>query len=814
MDATLWDQPLPDFAAAHPGLTSAQAAAGASHATAAGASRRTARLLLRQFTSPIVLILVAATIISIAVDDPVDGAIILVIILASGLLGFVQERRADDIMLGLVQQVRIHADVLRDGREVEVPLEDVVAGDVVVLRAGDIVPADIRLTTSLNLLVDESSITGEYVGVEKTPERGPADATLPTNGVFYGSHVVSGEGRGVAVAVGPQTRFGSLLQHLQSSDVTTRFEREMTRFGVMLTRVMLGMVAVILVVNVVLQRPFTESLMFALALAVGITPQLLPAIVAVSLSVGARQLAREAVLVKRLDAIEDIGGMTVLCCDKTGTLTRGVVDLDRAVNLTGADDPEVLRLAAVNAALQQGYPNAMDEAIGRVAGPVGDVVAVAEVPYDFQRRCLSVLADIDGERLLVTKGAVASVLDRCEDTPVEAQRLFRDFSAQGLRTIAVATKRMLDAETASPADESGLTLVGFLTFDDPATPTARDAIRRLRAMNVEVCLITGDSAGVAQSVAASVGLPANPAVTGERVAAMPDAELSDVVRSARVFAQVDPVEKERIVQALRGIGHTVGFLGDGINDAAALRAADVGISVDTAADVSKHAAALVILSKNLDVVADGIRLGRRTFANTLKYIRVTISANFGNVMSMVVASVFLPFLPMLPAQILLLNLLSDGPAMTIATDRVDPEQEATPRVWSTRDLRHFMIVFGLLSSAFDIGAFAILRLGLHAGPATFHTAWFVLSLMTELVALLVLRTGQSALRSRPSRALAWACLAIGAFGVALPFLPLASRIGMVPLSAALVLTIAILSGLYVGANEIAKRVWQRRRSWV
>lgn len=828
MGSTVWDstpaEVLSATGSSAAGLSTADVSDPARRAAAAmgqGSSHRsTWRLLARQFASPIILILLAATVISMMVDDPVDGAIILTIILASGLLGFVQERRADAVMLALLRRVRIHADVLRDGHPDEVTVEDVVRGDVVLLRAGDVVPADLFLLQSTNLLVDESSVTGESAAVEKG---GGATGTLPGNAVFYGTHVVSGEGRGVAVAVGRDTRFGALVGRLESADVTTRFEKEMTRFGLMLARVMLLLVAAIVVIDAALQRPFVESLLFALALAVGITPQLLPAIVVVSLSIGARQLAQESVLVKRLDAIEDVGGMTMLCSDKTGTLTAGSVRLDQALDVAGEASDDVLRLGAVNASLQRGYPNGMDLAIRAASPDIGDVLAVDEIPYDFQRRRLSVLADVDGQRLLIVKGAVASVLPACtsvdnrEESMAgvagQAQELFERLSAEGFRVLAVATRPMPGREHATLTDEVDLTLRGFLAFQDPPTADAADAIARLQDLGVEVCLVTGDNEHVARAVASAVGLDTTGHLTGERIEQLAAAELADAARTTRVFAQVDPLQKERIVRALRDAGQTVGFLGDGINDAAALRSADVGISVDNAADVSKHAASLVIMTKDLHVVADAVTLGRRTFANTLKYIRVTVSANFGNVLSMVVAAIFLPFLPMLPVQILLLNLLSDVPAITIATDRVDADQVRTPRVWQSRDIARFMVVFGLVSSVFDISVFLILRLGFDAGASQFHTTWFVLSLLTELVALLVLRTSRPAWRSHPARSLLVASGLVAAGGLGLPFLPFAGYLGLIPLPLTLVVLVLGLCAAYAIANEATKRIWQARWQW-
>lgn len=819
----VWTLPIPALLEAldttDGGLRSADAAARHPQAVA----RRRVRpawwpLLIRQFTSPMVIVLAVATAISITLGNVLDGLIILVMIVASGLLGFVQERRASALMESLLARVRVHADVLRDGRAVEVLPEDLVLGDVVLLKAGDIVPADLRLLESTRLLVDESSITGESNPVEKAADGNAVTDGLSSDGAYYGSSVVSGRATAVVVATATDTKFGSLIAHIGAEDVETRFEHEMTGFGLMLTRVIMLLVFVVLLINVLLRRPLIDSMLFALALGVGITPEMLPAIVVVSLSIGARMMAAKSVLVKRLDAIEDIGAMTILCCDKTGTLTRGVVELDKALDVSGEVSERVLQLAARNASLQQDYPNPLDLAIVRRHPDLGGVRLVAEVPYDFQRRRLSVLTS-DGD--LICKGAFESVLAVCTQVRsgtdvvplaslrAQVQGLFDDLSEQGFRVLAVASKALPNAATVTTADEADLVLEGLLALQDPATDTARAAIEHLRQINVELALITGDNAAIATAVAKGAGLAADRVLTGGDIDQMDDAALTDSATTVRIYAAVDPLQKERIVLALKRLDHTVGFLGDGINDAAALRVADVGIAVDTGADVAKQASALVILDKNLDVIADGIRLGRRTFANTLKYVRITISANFGNMVSLVLASIVLPFIPLLPAQILLLNLLSDGPALAIATDRVDPEQEQSPRTWNMRSIRGFMVLFGLVSSVFDLTAFIVLRRYIHADAELFRSSWFVLSLLTELIALLVLRTNRSIVHSRPGRALTGASMTMVAIGLLVGLSDAGSVVQMQPLPFDALLLVVTLSIGYAAANEVAKALLRR-----
>jgi len=778
------------------------------------------RLLLTQFTSPIVLILVAATVLAMVLGDLTDGSIILVIVAASGALGFWQEHTAGRAVDALMAQVRVEVEVRRGGAEVSVPVEQVVVGDLLILNAGDVVPADCLVVRSHQLLVDEAALTGESYPVEKRP--GVVAAATPlagrSNSLFMGTHVVSGAGQAVVARTGRETEFGAVSEQLGARRLRTGFERGITAFGLLLVRAMVVLVTAIFVVNLVLHRPLVESLLFSLALAVGLTPQLLPAIVSISLSTGARRMAAEQVIVKRLDAIEDFGAMTVLCTDKTGTLTAGAVRLDRAVDPAGRPSEEVLRLARLNAGLQRGFPNPLDRAIlGDAAAPDGRA-RLDELPYDFQRKRLSVLVEDDGAPLLVTKGAFDSVVGVCaladlggRTVPIGQvraglERSFADLSADGYRVLALASRPLDRARLAGPADEAQLTLRGLLAFLDPPKPGAAEAIGRLAGLDVSVRLVTGDHRLAAGKLAAAVGLQAGELLTGGDIDRLDDAALADRAAGTQVFAEVEPLHKERIVRALRRHGQVVGFLGDGINDAAALHAADVGISVDTAVDVARQAAAIVLLDKSLAVVADGVRLGRQTFANTLKYIRVTTSANFGNVLSMAVAAGFLPFLPLLPRQILLLNFLSDIPGTTIAGDSVDPEQVQRPRAWDLRSVRTFMVVFGLLSSVFDVLTFLALRLLFGAGATLFRSGWFIESTVTELAVMLVLRTNRPFWRSRPGRALLVSSAAIAAVTVALPYSPLAGPLGLAAVPAGILAVLAGLTALYVAANEAAKRL--------
>lgn len=784
-------------------------------------SHSKARLLLRQFSNPIILILFAATIVSMFAGEIIDGIIILSIIVPSGFLGFWQENRAGKTMQSLMTRVQVHVDVIRDGIEVKIPIREVVVGDLVSFHIGDIVPADVHLLKAEKLLVDESALTGESYPCEKEPGEIDTSKRLTdrSSELFFGSHVVGGVGQGVVVKTGRSTEFGALAREVNSGEVTTRFERGTTAFGILLMQAMLLLLSLLLVVNVLLHRPFLDSVLFSLALAVGLTPQLLPVIISVSLAAGAKHLAQEQVLVKRLDVIEDFGLMNVLCTDKTGTITAGVVSLSQALDSDGVESEVVLRLAYLNSKLQKGYENPLDLAIISSAGSKFESIPLLdEIPYDFERRRLSILVS-DGFPMLITKGAFESTLGICSQVRSRGQLLeiaseraqllakFAELSSQGKRVLAIATKEMAAGVVISPNDEAEMVFEGLLVFQDPLKSDAIEAIAELNGLGVDLHLVTGDNRLVARSIASQAGLSADVVLTGSDLAGMSDEVLASKVRECRVFAEVDPIQKERIILALRAGGATVGYFGDGINDAAALHAADVGISVDTAVDVAKNAASVVLLSKDLHVIAEGVRLGRRTFVNTMKYVRVGVSASFGNVLSMAIADVFLPFLPLLPTQILLLNFMTDFPAISISADSVDPESVEKPRAWDIKSIRKFMILFGLLSSAFDIMTFLILRLGFHTSVTEFRSGWFVESTLTELTVMLVLRTSRPFWRSRPGRGLLFSSIFLAFLTVVLPFTPIGRVIGLTALSLPILLILFGLICLYALLNEIAKKYW-------
>jgi Mg2+-importing ATPase len=770
--------------------------------------------------------LVAAAIISIYLHDSIDAVIILVIVLAGGLLGFFQERGAAGAVEKLMSLVEAKAKVLRDGAPVDSPLAGVVPGDVVLLSAGATAPGDCLLLESRDLFADEATLTGETFPAEKSVSILPADTPLAkrTNVVFLGTHIVSGSASALVVAIGKDTQFGQVSERLKLRPPETDFERGIRRFGYLLMEVTLLLVICIFAFNVYLHRPVLDSFLFSLALAVGLTPQLLPAIVSINLAAGAKRMAARKVIVKRLSSIENFGSMNILCTDKTGTLTEGEVTLQAVTDLDGKESSAGLLCVYLNATFESGFASPIDAAIRKHC--VLDVTAwkkLDEVPYDFLRKRLTVLVSGPEGHLMLTKGALATVLEVCttaEDAsgaerPIEGARKqiearFADYSRNGQRTLGLARKRVGETMAIGKADETGMCFIGFVLFSDPLKPGIAATIQRLRALGVTLKVITGDNALVATAVARQIGFADAQVLAGAELKNMSDGALLNRAGSVNVFAEVEPNQKERIIQALRKAGNVVGYMGDGINDASALHAADVGLSVDDAVDVAKEVADIVLLEKDLDVLIDGIREGRVTFANTLKYVLIATSANFGNMFSMAGASLLLPFLPLLPKQILVTNMLTDLPAMTISGDSVDDEMTANPQRWNIAFIRSFMLVFGVLSSVFDYLTFGALLYLFHAGTDRFRTAWFVESIVSASLILLVVRSRQPIFRTRPSRRLVFATLGIVVVAVALPYLPFVGLLGLTPLPASYLALIAGIVILYIAAAEVTKRMFYRR----
>ncbi|MGE5819066.1 MAG: magnesium-translocating P-type ATPase [Deltaproteobacteria bacterium] len=792
------------------------------------AKRRTdaLSLFLTQFESPIILILLFAAGLSLFLSDAADAFIILTIVLVSGLLGFWQERGATNAVEKLLAIVRVQAAVLRDGQEQEISAEEVVPGDVVVLNAGDVIPGDCLLLEAKDLFVDEAALTGETYPVEKQPGLLPLETSLSerTNALFMGTHVVSGKATALIVFTAGDTEFGKVSASLRLRPPETEFERGVRRFGYLLMEVTLVLVIAIFAINVYFARPVLESFLFSLALAVGLTPQLLPAIITINLAHGAKQMALEKVIVKRLAAIENFGSMNVLCCDKTGTLTEGAVRVHAYEDLTGRENEKVLFYAYLNAFYETGFTNPIDAAIrSHRAWDLTGYHKLDEIPYDFLRKRLSVLVAKDGVNLLITKGAVPNVLEACTtaETGGEVvvnlnseeetiQQRFEEFGSKGFRALGVAY-RDLGAETRITKDhEAHMTFLGFLVFSDPEKPGIVETIAELRRLGISLKVISGDNHRVATYVSRQVGLTGAEILTGSELREIGNEALAVRAREIDVFAEVEPNQKERIILALKKSGNVVGFMGDGINDASALHAADVGISVDSAVDVAKEAADIVLLEKNLQVLVEGVQQGRTTFANTLKYVFMATSANFGNMFSMAGASLFLPFLPLLPKQILLTNLLTDLPEMAIATDCVDHELVQEPRRWDIRFIRKFMFIFGLISSVFDYLTFAVLLFLLHANVDHFRTGWFMESVVSASLIVLIIRTRKPFFRSKPGRSLWVATLSVVLGAIAFPYTKLAWVFGFAPMPLEFLFVLLGILFLYIVAAEAAKAMFYHR----
>ncbi|MPV89904.1 magnesium-translocating P-type ATPase [Georgenia ruanii] len=780
---------------------------------------RLAPLVVRQLRSPLLLLLAVAAALSFFLGERTSAVIIGVILVFSVGLGVGNEFRAARAAEALHAQIRHRCVVRREGRTAAVDVTELVPGDVVELRLGEVVPADLRLLEVTGLECDEGVLTGESVPVAKSVVPVPDGVALAdlASAALMGTVVHAGSGLGVVVAIGAGAEFGRIAAGLTEGEPETEFQVGLRRFSLLLVQVGAALTVAIFVTNVLLQRPILDALLFALAIAVGISPQLLPAVVSTSLAAGSRQLARSKVLVKRLVCIEDLGDIEVLFTDKTGTLTEGRIGFLRAVGPGGAPSAEVLRLGLLCsdpdvAGADRGGGSALDAALWAGAADQVDELAryrrLAAVPFDHDRRLASVLvSDGDGVPTLITKGAPEGVLERCAEVPAAARGVLDAEFGAGGRVVAVATRPLPGRAAIGPEDERELTLRGFLVFLDAPKASAPGALERLARLGVTVKVVTGDNAQVAARVCEQLGLPVAAVVTGGELDATDEARLPALVARTTVFARVSPAQKARIVRAQRSTGLDVAFLGDGVNDALALHAADVGISVDSAADVAKDAADIILLEKDLDVLADGVVDGRRIFANTIKYVLMGTSSNFGNMFSAAGASALLTFLPMLPTQILLNNLLYDASQLAIPTDRVDAEQLARPARWDVGFIRRFMLFFGPISSVFDFLTFGVMLWVFHAGPALFRTGWFVESLATQCLVIFVIRTRRVPfLRSRPSLALTAAMFAVVALGAVLPYLPVAPALGFRPLPVGFFAVLVVLVVCYLGLIELGK-VW-------
>jgi len=794
--------------------------------------RRSAlRQYLTHFKNPLVLILLVASTLSAFMGEFEGAWIIWVIVLLSVTLDFIQEHRAERAANLLKKRVAVRATVLRNGEPVETRLEKIVPGDIVLLNAGALVPADCRLLDAKDFFVNQSLLTGETFPVEKhaaaltEPTHELADAE---NAVFMGTSVVSGMATAVVCRTAQQTALGDIAETLNRQPPPTRFELGLQSFGQLIMRLTVFLVLFVFLINAVFARPLLESFLFSIALAVGLTPELLPMIVTLTLSRGAIRLSRQHVIVKKLSAIENLGGMDILCTDKTGTLTEAHIRLERHIDALGEDSSSVLKLAYLNSHFESGLRSPLDDAILEHHELDTSITAehwkkIDEVPFDFERRRVSVLIANKKDRQLIVKGAPEEVLSHCTqwqcregicplttEDRVRIAALHRQLGNEGFKVLGIAWRDV--ASTLSHAvidDETGLTFAGFAAFLDPPKQSAATAIEALTRSGVSIRILTGDSEEVTRYVCNIIGMPVTGVLLGREIATLDDASLAARIRDVNLFCRINPAEKKRIILAFKQQGHTVGYLGDGINDAPSLHASDVGISVDTAVDIAREAADLILLRQDLNVLCHGVNEGRRTYTNIMKYIMMGTSSNFGNMFSMAAATLFLPFLPLLPAQVLLNNLLYDLSEFPIPMDNVDSATLQKPQHWDIRFIRNFMWTAGPVSSLFDFMTFGVMLWVFKANEELFHTGWFVESLATQVLAIFIIRTVGTPWKSRPNPWLAATSIGVVLLACLLPFTPLATLLGFEPLPP---LFFAILTGMvasYLLLLEIVKRLFYR-----
>ena len=786
--------------------------------------RRLLAKFLKRLADPLTAILLVAAIVSGGTGDWQSFVIIVVIVLFSVILDIVQEHRAEVAVDALNRSVAVTVAIRRDGRSSELPVAEVVPGDVVELKAGDLVPADGLVLEAHNLTANEAALTGEPYPAEKRP--GPSDAKSQSdafNALFSGTSIVGGAALMLVIATGTATRFGHIAASLRQQAAPTAFERGVHALGVLIMRQTGFLVLFVLLIQLVRHGLTLESFLFAVALAVGLTPELLPMIITVTLSRGAVRMAKRKVVVKRLSAIDDLGAMDVLCTDKTGTLTEAKIALVGSFDASGQESASVVDLARLNSRFITGVRSNLDDALLDGTDKPDSHAPIDDLPFDFERRRCSVLLSQDGSEAMISKGAPESMLVLCTrvtlpdgtTVPLDTTRraaiaaLIDAKEQQGFRLLGVATKPMPKASGLVLGDEAGLSFAGCVVFVDPPKVSATEAIRRLGAAGIRVKIISGDAGPVVQHLVTTLGVPATGMVTGDEIADMGDAALAARAEITDLFVRVSPDQKSRIVGALRRRGHTVGFIGDGINDAPAIHAADVGISVEGGTEVAREAADMVLLASDLGVLADGVAEGRRTYANIMKYVRMGTSSNFGNMLSMALASLVLPFLPLAPLQILLNNLLYDLSEIGIPFDSADPDDLAQPRNWNMREVLRFTLIMGPLSSLFDAVTFFMLWMGFHADIEVFRTAWFVESITTQILVIFLIRTSQPFWKSRPHPMLVATSLGSLAVSIALALTPIGGLLGFAPLPPPVLLAIGGISIVYLGCAETLKHVAMR-----
>ncbi len=789
-------------------------------------------IFINQFKNPITMILIFAAILSIFLKDYSDGIIILIIIMISAFLSYRHESKASDAVKKLLSSVSVTSSVLRDGKFLEIENSKLTVGDIISVKTGDMIPADCLLLDVNSLSTDESSLTGETFPVEKILGKIPANTVLSqrNNSLWMGTHVISGSGKAVIVNLAKDSEFGKITSSLSKKDSDTDFEKGIKDFGNLILHVTTILIGLIFIFNIVLNKPFLESFMFALALSVGLTPQMLPAIISVNLSQGAKRMSEQGVIVKKLNAIENFGSMTIMCSDKTGTITKGKVKLDSAIDYAGEKSDNLKTLSMINSYFQEGYKNPIDEAI--LEGCTKDFSSykkLFEIPYSFENKLLSVVVKTDSEfsnkNMMITKGALESIIKVCDryeksdgstgsldEVKSQIFNLFDNYSSKGFRVLGLAYKNIESTDFKNEKAEN-LIFKGLLLFIDPLKDNIKDVIERMNNLGVALKMITGDNRLIAKNIGSQIGLDPEKIMVGEELDSYSLSQLNKKVLHIDIFAEISPNQKEKIILAYKQRGEIVGYMGDGINDSPAIKQADVGISVDTAADTAKDAASIVLLKNSLEVLVSGIKEGRRTFINTLKYIFVATSANFGNMFSMAGASLFLKFLPLLPKQILLTNLLTDFPSLQIASDSVDEDWLKKPVKWDMKFIKRFMIIFGITSSVFDYITFAVLLLLFNADEKFFQTGWMLESVISAVVVMLIVRTARPFLKSKPSRKLLLAIVGIVILLIAIAYSPMNVYLGLISLPFKAFASLLAISFVYAVTAELLKKNFYRHNSF-
>lgn len=776
------------------------------------------KLFIGQFKSPLMLLLIGAVVLSAFLGDTSDVFIILFIVLSTGLLSFFQERNAGRVVEKLQSMISLKSMVLRNGVVTEINSENIVIGDIILLKAGDMIPADCLLIEDNELHANEASLTGESYPVRKQVGILNADAELAkrTNCLWEGTNIVSGNAKALVIQTGSSTIFGSLAESILQN-VETTFEKGIKDFGFFLMKITLVLSVFILVINLLNHKSPLESALFALALAVGMAPELLPAITTIAMSAGAKRLLEKKVIVKKLSSIQNLGEVNLLCTDKTGTITEGIIKVQGLVNAFGNVSDFVKQLAFWNASFETGYSNPIDDALKQLNVQDNLPEKIGEIPYDFIRKRLSIAVKTNADNILITKGAFTQIMEICSQVKLdnglvesielhkeEIEKRYEQFGINGLRVIAICYKNIAD-EIIHKTSENNMVFAGFVLLEDPVKQGIVETISALNKLHVNLKIITGDNKNVAKSIAEKIGITNAKILTGAEILNTSAEALQQQVKHTHIFAEVEPQQKERIIMSLRK-SFTVAYMGDGINDVSAINAADVGISVDNAVDVAREAADFVLMEKSLMVLVDGIKEGRKTFANTLKYIFINTGSTFGNMFSVAAASLLLPFLPMLPKQILLMNFITDFPYLTVASDNVDPEQLARHGKWDLKFIRNYMVVFGIHSSLFDMITFGTLYFVLKVKESAFQTGWFIESILTELFILFIIRTHKNFFKSRPGKYLFILSLIGLIMTIGLPYAPFANDIGLTPLPFINLGAILLIVAVYIITADLLK-VW-------